>query len=212
MITFLPQFADRIRVRFLGKKDDRNIADPFVRLHQMHGNVTAVTREPSNGTLQADGVLTDVTGLHLIARAADCQNFCVYHPEKHIAGVLHAGWKGILAGAIPAFFAKMRDEFDAHAEETFVIAGPSLCLQCAEYADPSHALRTSIDKRFVHDDCVDLQGAATMQLLDAGVPRDHIYRHPDCTRCDPKQYLTYRGGDKELVESGVSNFLVCTLL
>lgn len=212
MITFLHQFRDRIDCRFLGKDDKRDIPQPRVRLHQVHGNRTVVLREASESKEQADGVITDVPGLHLMARAADCQNFCIYHPEKHVAGVIHAGWKGIVEGAISEFFRVLREEFDAYAEETHVVAGPSLCLTCAEYADPEFALRKKIDSRFVHDNCVDLQAAATMQLLDCGVPRDHIVRHPDCTCCNSKKYLTYRGGDRELVEGGTSNVLVCTLL
>lgn len=153
-----------------------------------------------------------MAGLNLMARAADCQNFAVYAPEKHVAGVMHVGWRGLLAGTIPEFFRILKDEFGIDAEETFVVAGPSMCLKCAEYKDPEFELRQKIDSRYVHDDHVDLQGAATMQLLDAGVPRDHFERHPDCTSCHPEKYWAYRGGDREAVEGGNANVLQMRLL
>ena len=211
-ITLLPQYGKNVRVTFLTKLDDRSVPSPRVRLHQVHGNRTIVARGPMESTEQADGVITDVPNLTLTVRAADCQNFAVYAPEKNVGGVLHAGWRGIILGAIPEFFATLKKEFAIDPEETFVVAGPSLCVACAEYKDPEFELRQKIDARFVVGDCVDLQGAATMQLLEAGVPRDHCTRHSDCTKCNPASFLTYRGGDKTAVQNGESNVLTLTLL
>ncbi|MCA9370501.1 MAG: polyphenol oxidase family protein [Candidatus Peregrinibacteria bacterium] len=207
-----PQFQDRIDCRFLTKNDRYDVPEPRVRLHQVHGNRTIVAREPIESTEQADGVITDTPGLHLMVRAADCQNFAVYAPGHHVCGVLHAGWRGILAGAIPEFFTVLERAFGIEPYETFVAAGPSMCLACAEYKDPDFELRKKIDPRFVHDDHVDLQGAATMQLLQLGLPRDHFARYSDCTTCHPKTYVTYRGGDRERVEQGGSNVLIVNLV
>ena len=99
MISFLRQFEERVDCRFLGKNDDREIVDPYVRLHQVHGNTTIVARQPMLSTEQADGVITDAVGLPLAIRAADCQNFAVYAPEAHVGGVLHAGWSGMIQEA-----------------------------------------------------------------------------------------------------------------
>ena len=212
MISLFPQFQDRIRTEFLGKTDDRSVPDPRVKLWQVHGNRTIVAREAMDSTEKADGVITDKTGLHLTVRAADCQNFAIYAPEAHVAGVLHAGWRGVLADAVGQFVREMEREFDIVPEALYVAAGPSLCLRCAEYADPNHELRRKIDAQYVRDGHVDLRAAATNQFVIAGVPLKNIERHPDCTKCHPEQYYTYRGGDKADVESGVSNILVCTLL
>ncbi len=212
MLSLLNQFSSNISCHFLTKKDKVDVPQPRVRLHQVHGSRTIVARQPSESVEQADGVITDVVGLNLMARAADCQNFAVYAPEKNIIGVMHVGWKGVVVGTIPEFFRTLKKEFDVDAEEAFVSAGPSLCLKCAEYKDANFELRQKIDLRFVHDSHVDLQGAATMQLLDAGVPRDHFERHPDCTCCTPKEYWTYRGGDREAVQEGNANVLEMRLL
>ncbi len=212
MITFFPQFQDRIRVEFLGKTDDCTVPNPRVKLWQVHGNRTIVAHDPMESTEQADGVITNTVGLHLTIRAADCQNFAIYAPERHVAGVLHVGWRGVLLGAVRHFLQEMESKYTIAPSALFVAAGPSLCLQCAEYTDSHHELRKKIDPRYVHTDHVDLQGAATNQFAIAGVPPDRIERHPDCTKCHPERYYTYRGGDKERVESGVSNILMCTLL
>jgi copper oxidase (laccase) domain-containing protein len=150
--------------------------------------------------------------LHLTVRAADCQNFALYAPGRHVAGVVHVGWRGILAGAIGGCIAALQSSFDISPRDVWIVAGPSLCLQCAEYADPEHELRKRIDVQYVRDTHVDLRSAATNQFVIAGVPSRQIEHHPDCTKCHPERYYTYRGGNREEVEAGTSNVLVCTLL
>lgn len=211
MIPLFPQFSDRISCNFLTKNDDLKVPDPHVRLHQVHGKRTIISREPMEKPEEADGVITDTKGLHLMARAADCQNFAVYDPTLHIGGVLHAGWKGLLAGAIPEFFRVLSEEFGSDISQVFVAAGPSLCMGCAEFSNPELEL-PSIDQKYFNGRLVDLQKIATDQLISAGVLVENIERHPDCTCCHSEAYLTYRGGNKSNVQSGVSNVLVLSLL
>lgn len=211
MLTFFPEFTDKIDCRFLTKSDDRTLVPPYVRLHQVHGNNTILTREPRESIDKADGVITDTPQLSLSVRAADCQSFAAYHPGAHVGGVLHAGWKGLVAGAIPEFFRMFCTTFSIDVADVFVAAGPSLCLSCAEFTDPLVELPT-LPAYHMHGRHIDLQQIATDQLLQAGVQRNNIDRHPDCTRCHPETYLTYRGGDKNSVQKGESNVLVLTLL
>src|SRR3989344_4628847 len=137
MITLFPEFQDRIRTEFLGKTDDRSVPEPQVKLWQVHGNPTIAARGARENTEKAglsaedlpkaDGVITDQAGLHLTVRAADCQNFAIYAPEAHVAGVLHAGWRGVLADAVGHFVREMEREYDIAPAALYVAAGPSLC-------------------------------------------------------------------------------------
>lgn len=210
MINLFPQFSDRLSCHFLTKNDDRDVPDPRVRLTQVHGNRTIIARCPMENTEEADGVITDQQNLPLMVRAADCQNFAVYDSRLHKGGVLHAGWKGLIGGAIPEFFRVFSEEFGSDFSDIFVASGPSLCRGCAEFSDPALEL-PGIDKRYFDGRHVDLQKIATDQLVSAGVMPKNIERSPDCTCCHPETYLTYRGGDKSLVQSCVSNVLVLTL-
>lgn len=179
-------------------------------LHQVHGNKTVILREPSARILEADGMLTDQAGLLLCTRWADCQNFAVSVPQSHVVGVLHAGWKGLVAGAIPSFFAALQNEWQATAADAFVVAGPSLCAACAEFTDPLSEL-PGIPSELINGRTADLQTWADQQLLDAGVLPQHFERHPACTRCSPDAYWTYRGGHREEVKNGRTNMLVIAL-
>lgn len=185
----------------------RNLAIP----RQTHGKRTVVARKPTLMTEEADGIATDVPGLTLAIRMADCQTFAVYAPNHRVVGLLHAGWRGLAAGAIPAFYKALRNEWGINPAETLVAAGPSLCRACSEFTDPASEL-PGIDPRFFEGRRIDLRGIADDQLDRLGVPQAQRERHPDCTKCNPNRYWSYRGPDREAVRKGWENLITCTLL
>lgn len=217
--VFTPHAA-RIRVALLTKTDavatDADIgatlkASNIASLHQVHGGACVIVREPTQRTLQADAFATDTPGLTLTIRAADCQIFVLYAPKKGRIALVHAGWKGLLAGVLPHTVATLQSTWDIDPAELLAGAGPSLCTTCAEFTDPHREL-PGIDARFFHGRCADLRGIADAQLCTAGIDPAHLERLPGCTRCSPEAYWTYRGGDREAVLAGHTNVLACTLL
>ncbi|MDD5041586.1 MAG: polyphenol oxidase family protein [Candidatus Peribacteraceae bacterium] len=211
-------FRDRLIVGMWKKKDHQphDICGTLgvksaASAEQVHGAKTVIARGAVEYAPDADGLVTDHTGLALSVRWADCQAFVLYAPKKNVLGALHAGWRGLNAGAIPAFFAALKNEWDIDPEETYVAAGPSLCQKCAGFSDSERELPT-IPPEFIAGKNVDLRGAADAQLLKLGLPPDHFERSPDCTCCNPGKYWTYRGGDREAVRNGGTNVLACVLL
>jgi hypothetical protein len=185
-------------------------ANGVAALSQVHGNKAVVVREPVARTLEADALATDMPGLALTIRTADCQSFLVYAPEKNVIGLIHAGWKGLVAGIIPSFFDLLWEEWGIRAEDTIAAAGPSLCRAHGEFSDPKKELR-GIHPRFFDGRLADLRAIAEDQLFALGVDPGRFERLPDCTQCHPEKYWTYRGGDKENVTKGMTNLLACVL-
>ena len=183
----------------------------YASLRQVHGSTTIIVREPTNGTDQADGMITDQKDLLMIIRIADCQPFVIAVPEKQVAGVLHVGWKSLHDGAITSFYKTLKQEWNIDPSETYVGIGPSLCTQCADFTDPKIEL-PHLDSQFFSHNHVDLRGAADAELLQLGVQKNKIERHSHCTRCHPELYWTYRGGDKEEMQKGKRNMLACRLI
>lgn len=219
MIDFLKTFPD-IDVRFFHKGDDLSYPEYSCRVNQVHGSRTIRVEQPTGGTekadlsaealAQADGMVTDVANLPLVIRIADCQSFVVYEPRKRVLGALHAGWRGLVAGAIEEWFKALKNEYDINPENVWIAAGPSLCQTCAEFTDPKKEL-PGIDPRFFDGRLVDLRGVADAKLHALGVLSDRIERHPDCTRCHPEKYWSYRG-EKDAVLSGNHNLMVCSMV
>lgn len=185
-------------------------ASKLASLKQIHGSRVIRVHDETLRTEEADGVMTDASGLGLEMRIADCQCFVVYAPDDHVIGLIHAGWRGLESGIIPSFFAMLEEEFGITADATYVGATPSLCKKCAEFTDPKielpHAPPGVIEGKHA-----DLQLWADIQLEHAGVRSDHRERMSGCTRCDPKKYWTYRGGDHDDVKNGKTNMLLVQL-
>lgn len=211
MFNLFDGYKEKVEIKFFTKADQPLNEHDFVSLNQVHGNTTIITRSPSYREKEADGVLTDKEDLTLTIRVADCQSFVIYAPDQNVTGLLHAGWKGLVKGAIPAFFLKMHNEWNIDPATVLVGAAPSLCMNCAEFTDPLAEL-VGVDPKFFNGRHADLRAIADDQLIQCGITREHIERLPDCTKCNPDTYWTYRGGDRESVQNGQSNILACTLL
>ncbi len=217
--TIFKPFSDAIDIRLFTKADalrtDIDLSrqlntDRFVSLKQIHGNTTVIARSPIRREKEADGVLTDQQDLWLSIRVADCQAFVIYAPEQNVIGLLHAGWNGLVKGAIPAFFEEMKREWDIDPSTVLMGAAPSLCTNCAEFTDPVTEL-PGIDPRFFHGRHADLRAIADDQLMQCGVAVDHMERLPDCTKCRSDIYWSYREGEEDAVIKGRINILTCAL-
>ncbi|MEQ1849613.1 MAG: polyphenol oxidase family protein [Candidatus Peribacteraceae bacterium] len=214
----LRQFSSVLDIRLLTKEDnvstDESIgiaaaATRLCSLWQAHGgNVEEVT-EPSSRELQADALITNIVDLSLSIRAADCQQILLFDPVHNAIGLVHAGWKGLQSGVITNTVKHMNKVYGTDPRTIFAAAGPSLCTSCAEFSDPAREVPELID--FLDGRSIDLRKAADHELVSLGVPASHIDRTPDCTRCNPEQYWTYRGGDQESVMNGMCNVMVATL-
>lgn len=217
--TLFVPFADALDVTLLTKEDamltDADMrralkTDRTASAQQTHEDLTTVVREPVERVAGADGLITDTTDLTLMVRMADCQTFVLYAPTQNVLGVLHAGWKGLVAGAIPQFFVTLKREFGIEGKDVYVGAGPSLCERCAEFTDPVNEL-PGIDPRFFNGRHADLNGIADQMLADAGVWRENIERMTDCVKCGSGDYYSYREGSEVVVNEGRRNVLAATL-
>lgn len=215
----LRQFDDLLDLRLMTKEDDvgsdADIAkaagsSAIVGLAQKHGNRVVRVTEPSSRIIEADALFTDRKGLTLSIRFADCQNAVIIVPERCIIGLVHAGWRGVQSRMMSAAYAFLRSEWGVTPEKTWVGLGPSLCTACADFTDPETEVPEL--RNFFVGKSIDLRAALDAELQKIGVPPEHQERLPDCTRCHPERYFTYRGGDRELVKNGKVNCLAATLL
>lgn len=97
---------------------------------QVHGtDVVEVTRDWPGAAPEADALVTRVRGLALGVLVADCTPVLLAAPAEGVAGVAHAGRKGMAAGVVHALVAAMRD---LGARSLVGRVGPSICPRCYE--------------------------------------------------------------------------------
>lgn len=216
-IRLLASHAEVLDLRFFEKEDnvsgDGDLATllgthRIVGLRQMHGRSAVIAREPSSRVIEADAVATDVPGLVLSVRFADCQGAVIFAPKARVLALVHAGWRGVVASVCSATYELLKKEWGIDPKDTIVGLAPSLCTACAEFTDPETEVPTL--RPYVTGRNVDLRSALENELRSLGVRDENVERMEGCTRCDPKRFWTYRGGDQAKVREGfVNGFAAC---
>jgi YfiH family protein len=140
-----------------------------------------------------DGVLTDVPGMVLTVRVADCLPIFMVDPRLKIVGLIHAGWKGTLMGIVREGVERVKSSFGSNPENLVFVLGPGIGKCCYEISDslailfPGDCLVR--DKNKIR---LDLVKANLKQLLRSGVKREKIFLSNLCTFCKEELFYSFR--------------------
>src|SRR5687768_17098934 len=76
----------------------------LVRVHQVHGAAVAVVTpgRPFDVSTKADALVGDDPGRVLSVRVADCVPVLLAAGDGRTVAAVHAGWRGVVAGAVGA--------------------------------------------------------------------------------------------------------------
>jgi YfiH family protein len=149
---------------------------------QVHGAECRYADGPGS-VGDADAIWTDVPGLLLAVRTADCVPILVAGPG--VVAAIHAGWRGLAGGVIPAAVEVLAGHGPLHA-----VVGPSICMGCYEVGEEVVAgiAQWVPEARFVDRTTakphVDPGAAAVAQLEAAGI--SSVERIGICTQCDDR--------------------------
>ena len=140
---------------------------------------------PAQRGEHADGLWTDEPGLPILAMSADCLPIVLARVGKPGVTVLHAGWRGLLAGIVAA-------GAEALGGEKLVAAvGPAIGPCCYEVGEEVAApFRERFGDDVVQGSRLDLWTSAERALRAAGVER--VERFDRCTACEPETFFSHR--------------------
>ena len=129
-----------------------------------------------------DGHLTRTPGLGLTVALADCVPVTLVHAQRRAVALLHAGWRGAVAGIVARGVEAFKWRLGAKAGELRAHLGPAICGRCYEVGPEVHqALRGESPPAAMP---IDVRAILCGQLLEAGVPNDQITVSTHCTRCE----------------------------
>ena len=100
-----------------------------VQAHQVHGDRVAVvtsadtTREELEGY---DALVTDVPGVAIGARTADCIPVLMYDPVHRAVAAVHSGWKGTVLKIAAKTLAVMASKYGTHTADILAVIGPGI--------------------------------------------------------------------------------------
>jgi YfiH family protein len=162
----------------------------FVIPQQVHGGevqmVTSADR--GRGALTSedaipgvDALITREAGIALAVMLADCVPVVVFDPITPAVGIAHAGWAGTVRHVARNTVAAMRKQLGSDPGTLLAGVGPSIGPDSyevgaevagraqAEFPDTG-AVRPQGEGKFL----LDLWGCNVADLLEAGLPREHI--------------------------------------
>lgn len=146
-----------------------------------------------------DGLVTNDPGVTLVSSHADCGAFFFFDPVAKACGVAHAGWKGTLRRIGAETVRQMHVLYSSQPKNILVAIGP--CISKANFeVDLSLAIRFL--EEFGAEDIfsqgrpdkayLDLEMAAAIQLLEAGIPAENITCMHACTYAKSDLFYSFR--------------------
>ncbi len=102
---------------------------PVIQGHQVHGSKVAIidrpglTREELEGF---DAFITNLPGVAIGVRTADCVPILLSDPENHVIAAVHSGWKGTVMKISRVTVGRMRERFGTRPEHIHAVIGPCI--------------------------------------------------------------------------------------
>jgi YfiH family protein len=177
----------------------QSIGAPHLQyMNQVHGtHVLVFDRDKgvasAGGATPADAMMTNLSGVALMVKQADCQAVLLFDPRKRVVANVHCGWRGSRANILGKVIDRMKLCFGISPAEVRAAIGPSLGPCCAEFASYRTLFPASFNPFMVSKNHFDLWEISRWQLLEAGVRKERIEVAGICTRCRTDLFFSHRG-------------------
>lgn len=178
----------------------------IVTMDQCHGDDIIDVTEPSKEAGIGDAMVTSLPGLFLGVLTADCTPILFWSATRRtrLTAVVHAGWRGTLAGLVAKMVAHIEKHYGVEPTALHCALGPTIDGCCYEVGDDvagplttkwgaTAARATRMVKDHIH---VDLRQLNAALLEAAGVPGQQITRVGPCTACTPAEFFSHRRATK----------------
>jgi YfiH family protein len=178
----------------------------IITMKQVHGEqIIEVKSKNIKEAGEGDGMMTREKDAFLAVLTADCVPIVFVVPQQKITAVVHAGWRGTLAGIAAKMVQLLNREHGTSSDGVEAALGPAIGPCCYEVKeDVSRPLIQRWGK--IAEPCVetregqsylDLRRLNRAILEQAGVPSEQIHHVGPCTSCTPDEFFSYRREKKE---------------
>ena len=187
--------------------------DSFTFCQQVHaGGVRVITEdlkgsgaiEPGTAIKETDALVTNLPNICLIVLVADCVPILFFDPQKKVAGIAHAGWRGTVQLVAQNTVKIFQERFDSSPADIRVALGPAIGPCCYEVGPEVAAQieglfgdRKSYIRNVRGNDHFSLWDINRDHLLEMGIPEENIESCEICTHCNHGVFFSYRSEKHE---------------
>lgn len=188
---------EHVEANLLALADELHIApDHIILPHQVHGVqcrhidsdfFSRSIAERKQLTEQTDCVMTDCKGVCIGVSTADCIPILLYDAAHHAAAAIHAGWRGTLQRIAYKAALEMQRHYGSAPNQLLAVIGPGISLRNFEVGQEVYDqfLQQGNDMSRIAERYakwhINLPLCNELQLIEAGVPKDHITQSGICT-------------------------------
>jgi YfiH family protein len=173
-------------------------ANHILSTRQTHGTKVLIAERDTIKTFEssreeADAMITDVPGVGLMIKQADCQAVVLFDPKENVVANVHCGWRGNVKNILGRVVCLMDHHFHCKAMNLMAAIGPSLGPCCAEFITHRDIFPLEFQAFRVSENHFDLWKLSRHQLTREGIDPDNICISRICTRCHSDRFFSYRG-------------------
>jgi polyphenol oxidase len=177
-------------------------SESLVAVSQVHGNTVLDVDEAFSlrevDRREADALLGMHSNCALCIRTADCVPLLVGCRASGAAAAVHAGWRGVVAGVVPAAIDRLFEK-GARPESLVAAIGPHIGLAAFEVSgevamqlDGVAPLARMVDWKSGNRPHVRLAGLVLAQLLSKGVKPNQVDVLEECTFSNERDFFSFR--------------------
>ena len=196
---------------------DEALPCPILQMNQVHDVKVAVVDRGEISPAELDGydaMITNLPGIAIGVRTADCIPVLLYDPVKKAAAAIHSGWRGTVSKIISKTVAKMQTIYASQPSDLLAVIGPGICMDCFQVGEDValkfkeagfdinsvwafQGPKTGNGMEGGHH--IDLKQACRQTLLESGLKTENSQISDFCTYED--NHLLY-SARKESIECG----------
>src|SRR5574344_813382 len=101
--------------------------ETIATVNQKHTSIIKkITLDNLNELNDADGMITNIEGIGLATKVADCQAIFLYDPVKKVIGNIHSGWRGTVSHIVKNAIEIMLNDYKCDIQDIEVYICPSI--------------------------------------------------------------------------------------
>jgi hypothetical protein len=180
-----------------------------VIMRQLHSDVIRRLDDVPDRKLDGDALVTNVPGLLLVIRTADCLPVLLVDEANRAVAAVHCGWRGTEKRILEKAVRALEEAYGSRPAEMMAALGPCIGAACYEvrpevragflragFPETLFALRghlPGVDAPLLKPKyLLDLRAANARLLGGLGFRKEHVFEPgPACTHCEPG-LLSYR--------------------
>lgn len=139
-----------------------------------------------------DALATNLPGVGLVIKIADCQSIMLADPRSRVIANIHSGWRGSVQNIAGKTVKLLAERYGLNPKTTLAAVSPSLGPCCAEFTNYRTELPEDFLRFQVRPEYFNFWEITREQLESAEIRSENIEFSARCTVCEKEEFFSYR--------------------